>query len=1450
MKFGKFLHIIIAVFAVLLIGGHLLLNDSAIQRKAAGYATRISSSILQTGTEASSIRFKYPFGIEIDGLTIYDLNKDTLAHIATTTVYFKPMQLLKHKLAISSLRLHRPHVRIYADSIGASPNCAFLAETFKGNGGSSSLALRANSIVIRNGSFRYDILDQPETENVFNKSHVEIRRLSASISLKTIDTDTISLAIRKLHAREKSGFILSDVRGGLSAGPHSMAVNGLKLSSRNSSLRIDRLTAACGLNDRITAIPEYSSDFNASLTGSDFKAFVPALASMTDEIDFSMRTHGDSSKVYISSLSLKSGKDALFLLADGSMTPNGSGQMPDFDTRISGNISKYMPEWTDTQLQSAGFILPQQLRGLGNATVSANASNKAGRLNSTISIKTTDAGKADIHIDGSGSNYGLRATASDIDLNSITGISALGRCDFSLNAEVSNADKLYTGIATCNASRINLAGYEYRDITMKGSFNGDSINAKVNFSDSNGAIILNAGMIPGDIPVFSVELLADKVNLAEYSHGSMDSLTISSGLYARLNGKDIDDMTGNVSIDSLTISRPDGSFWHLDNLTAHMGNNNAGARSITVFGDFINMAIVGDYSVKTLKSTITDMTGYTLPAIRASMSSGLDNKNKPHNNGNSLALNATIDNLDFMDILAGTQINLARPANVKLQLCDRDSTMTLDMGIPSISFKGNDIRDAKLSVNSFSDRFTARIDGSRIASDGNQTDMAAILNGRPGQPDNIYADITLSDNSSEMRLPVEARIRFNEYKREEGLSAMVFLNPTDISYNGSNWSLSVDSISAARNKFSLRQFMLGNDVQYLAVDGDISPDSSDVVNVTLNQVDLDKTLSAFNANNMQLKGFASGNLSISSILGKPAFTGDLEIDGMEFQKSALGHVTGKLDWNDPLKRIDISAVALDSISRTVFNGYYTPKDSYLDIGISARHTDLRFLNKWTQSVFKELGGRTTGNLRLFGQASALDIEGETILENGYFKQDALNTTFVIKEDTLWFEPGRMLFRNVNFFDEHGHDGMMDCYLSHSHFHDWKVDMSANVADMLVYNVPKTEKANLYAEVYAEGSVNLTFDGINGLNVKVDANTSNGTKLGYKQSSAVQDYGLLTIVNRDGNDSDTDIADNGGNSGKGSSKFNLDLNVECNDAAILDMSLGPINGTFRGNGSISVKYNPSDGPVLNGVYNLSYGQCYLSLEDLIRKEFLLRDGSFVRFNGAPLNTELNLLTYHNVNSVSVYDLDPTMSSSNNNVRVRCLMDVTGNAGDPRLSFDIDMPSGTSEEKDILASATATEEQRNIQFMYLLAIGCFYSYDVNNQSDPLSPSVMESIVNSTVSGQINNVLSQMLHSEAISQSSNLSASSYLSNDATNLNNKELEGILEAHLLNNRLLVNGNFGYRENTINNTSNFIGDVEVRYLLFPKLGISLKGYNKSNDKYFSKTTLTTQGIGLVFERDF
>ena len=191
-----------------------------------------------------------------------------------------------------------------------------------------------------------------------------------------------------------------------------------------------------------------------------------------------------------------------------------------------------------------------------------------------------------------------------------------------------------------------------------------------------------------------------------------------------------------------------------------------------------------------------------------------------------------------------------------------------------------------------------------------------------------------------------------------------------------------------------------------------------------------------------------------------------------------------------------------------------------------------------------------------------------------------------------------------------------------------------------------------------------------------------------------------------------------------------------------------------------------------------------------------------------------------------------------------MDITGTIFKPSLKFGIELPDGNEEEKELLLSAINTPEQLNMQFIYLLGIGKFYTYDYNNQgNESQSTTAMESLISNTISGQLNNMLSQII------DNGNWNISGNFATGEKGWNSMEVEGMLSGRLLDNRLLINGNLGYRDNPMAN-KNFIGDFEVQWLLNKNGNISLKAYNKTNDRYFSKTTLTTQGAGILLKRDF
>ena len=69
-----------------------------------------------------------------------------------------------------------------------------------------------------------------------------------------------------------------------------------------------------------------------------------------------------------------------------------------------------------------------------------------------------------------------------------------------------------------------------------------------------------------------------------------------------------------------------------------------------------------------------------------------------------------------------------------------------------------------------------------------------------------------------------------------------------------------------------------------------------------------------------------------------------------------------------------------------------------------------------------------------------------------------------------------------------------------------------------------------------------------------------------------------------------------------------------------------------------------------------------------------------------------------------------------------------------------------------------------------------------------------------------------------------------------------------MDNRLLINGNFGYRDRATSQ-STFVGDFDIEYLLNKNGNLRLKAYNHFNDQnYYLRSALTTQGIGVIYRR--
>ena len=287
----------------------------------------------------------------------------------------------------------------------------------------------------------------------------------------------------------------------------------------------------------------------------------------------------------------------------------------------------------------------------------------------------------------------------------------------------------------------------------------------------------------------------------------------------------------------------------------------------------------------------------------------------------------------------------------------------------------------------------------------------------------------------------------------------------------------------------------------------------------------------------------------------------------------------------------------------------------------------------------------------------------------------------------------------------------------------------------------------------------------------------------------------------------------------------------------------IGGT--GSGNIRIDYYNKGDVKMYGNYTIDKGIYKFSIQEVIRKDFIINSGSSIAFNGSPLNADLDIDAYYTVNSVSLQDLgsDVVSQTGQSNVKVNCTMNLSGMLTRPEIKLGLELPNEGEEVQRTVLNAISTDEQMNMQILYLLSIGKFYVSEYNADNTNQSSNALSSVLSSTISGQLNNMFSNLIDNNNWNIGTNLSTGSDGWTDV------EFEGMLSGQLLNNRLLINGNFGYRDNALSQ-NNFVGDFEVEYLLDRMGNFRLKAYNRTNDRYYTKTTLTTQGLGIVFKRDF
>lgn len=125
-----------------------------------------------------------------------------------------------------------------------------------------------------------------------------------------------------------------------------------------------------------------------------------------------------------------------------------------------------------------------------------------------------------------------------------------------------------------------------------------------------------------------------------------------------------------------------------------------------------------------------------------------------------------------------------------------------------------------------------------------------------------------------------------------------------------------------------------------------------------------------------------------------------------------------------------------------------------------------------------------------------------------------------------------------------------------------------------------------------------------------------------------------------------------------------------DDAITAYGVGPIRASWHNKGGFE----------MYGTYKVVRGDYKLSLQDVIRKDLTLQEGSTITFGGNPLDANLALKALYTVNGVPLSDLNYGAGFTQKTVRADCILNIGGKARAPQVDFDLDLHNISSDESN--------------------------------------------------------------------------------------------------------------------------------------------------------------------------
>ena len=1039
------------------------------------------SDLLNTRVTIGRINIGLLNRIIIDDVLLDDQDEQEMLKVTRLSAKFDIMPFFKGKISISSVQLFGFNINLQKKTPDSPPNFKFVLDAFASNDTvkkDNSLDLRINSILIRRGRMAYHVLSEEETPGKFNAKHVQLQNIIANISLKALSKDSINLGIKRLSLDEKvSGFSLKKMSLKLVANSRQTSIDNFAIELPETSLKLDTIHL---IYDSLKAFDRFTEQVRFSfrtlpsqITLKDISPFLPALSHFKEPISLDMEVKGTVNQLTCSHLEITADNRQFRLKGDVALQDLSHPQ----DAYVFGTLS----ELTATT-RGVGFLVrnlshdyngvPPVLERLGNVSFRGEVSGYFTDI-VTYGQLHTDLGGVNMDLKlSSDKSKGLFAYSgavktTDYKLGKLLANEQLGEITFNLDVHGRHVtDRLPVVELKGLIASVDYSRYRYENITLDGEYKQGGFNGKVALDDPNGSIYLNGDVnVSSRIPTFNFQAIINKLRPHDLNLTSKYPDTeFSLKLRANFTGGSVDEMIGEINVDSLEFMSPEKQYFMNNmNIRASKQNNE---NQLRLTSEFLTASVEGKFQYHTLPASILNIMRKYVPSL-------ILPPKKPIETHNNFQFDIHIYNTDILSTIFDIPLTVYTHSTLKGYFNDPLQRLRVEGYFPRLQYKNNFIESGMILCENPSDHIRARVRLTNLKKKG----AVNLSLDAQAKDDNISTTLNWGNSAAVTysgQLAAVAKLLRTEGEKPL-LKAMVEVKPTDIILNDTLWQIHPSQVVVDSGKVDVNNFYFSHQDRYVRINGRLSDNPQDSVKVDLKDINMGYVFDiASISDDVNFEGDATGTAYASGVFKKPVMNTRLFIKNFSLNQGRLGDLNIYGEWDNENRGIRLDASIKDiSTTPSRVTGIIHPlkPESGLDLNIEANELNLKFLEHYMKSIANDIKGRATGKVHFYGKFKGLNLDG-AVMTDASMNFDILNTHFAIK-DTILLAPTGLTFNNIHISDMEGHSGRMNGYLHFQHFKNLNYRFEIQANNMLVMNTKESTDMPFYGTVYGTGNALLT-----------------------------------------------------------------------------------------------------------------------------------------------------------------------------------------------------------------------------------------------------------------------------------------------------------------------------------------------------------------------------------------